>query len=199
MKKTNQHFILISLSVLFSCTDVKKNEPKDVAKSDTELLAPGQTSTVKEPASDSSKTSKNSDTLSNVNYSFSNDTLCQTVNITEISKNKKLKIPEKLKFILLLHDKQHKFEDKKFEGVAQLSSSEESFSDNSDKDGGDYFAADYNCEAGDFKIQLRLDIQSYEACVVLVTSNQPDNVIGGYSAYLKKFPNDGVMKKGDCK
>jgi hypothetical protein len=197
MKKRNQMFILISFTVLLSCTNVKKESPKEEAKSNTKVISPIPTTGNLDH--DSTETKKYDDVLPSINYSFSNDTLCQTISIKEINKNGKLEIPEKLKFKLMLHDKQNKYADKVFEGVAKLSSPEESFSDNSDKDGGDYFAADYNFKAADYKIQIRLDIQNYEACVVLVTTSRPDIILGGYSIYLKKFPNDGVMKKGECK
>lgn len=50
-----------------------------------------------------------------------------------------------------------------------------------------------------YKIKIRLDIEGYEACVIMVTSNQIDKITGRYATYLKKFPNEGVMKKGECK
>jgi hypothetical protein len=198
MKNKNRLFILIALSVLFSCTNGKRDTSKKEANSNAELITPTKVPIVEKAGRDLSKTKKY-DVLSGINYFFSNDTLCQTLTIKEKSKNKKFKIPEKLEFKLVLHDKLHKYDNKIFEGVAQLSSPDESFSDNADKDGGDYFAADYDFEATDHKIKIRLDIQSYEACVVLVTTSQPGVVLGGYSAYLKKFPNDGVMKRGACK
>lgn len=197
--KRNQIFILISLVGLFSCTNVKKDSAKEETKSDSVAVTSPKIPITEKPGSDSSREKRYIDDFSGINYSFSNDTLCQTISIKGINKNEKNKIPEKIKFTLLLHDRQHKYVNKTFEGIAQLSSSEESFSDSSDKDGGDYFAADYNFEATDYKIQIRLDIQSYEACVVSVTTSRPDMVLGGYTAYLKKFPNDGVMKKGECK
>ncbi|WP_428330586.1 hypothetical protein [Mucilaginibacter sp.] len=199
MKKRNQLFILIVLSVLFSCSNVKRDTSKKETDSIAKIITPTQTPANESLGNDSTKTKKYDDALLGINYFFSNDTLCQNLSIKEISKNAKLKIPEKLEFKLLLHDKQHKYDDKIFEGVAQLSSSEESFYNNSDKDGGDYFAADYNLDAADYKMQIRLDIQNYEACVFLVTTSQPDKVLGGYSAYLKKFPNEGIMKRGKCK
>lgn len=197
--KSSQIFISISLTGLFSCTNVKKDTAKEETKSDSPVVVTTKVPATEKPSTDSSLKEKQEDVSSGVNYSFSNDTLCQTISIRQISKNAKDNIPEKLKFTLTLHDKQHKYDDKTFEGIAQLSSSEESFSDNSDKDGGDYFAADYNFKTTDFKIQIRLDIQSYEACVISVMTSRPDIVLGGYGAYLKKFPNDGVMKKGECK
>lgn len=196
--KRNQILILTSLVGLFSCTNVKKDIAKEGAKSDSVVVTPTKIPIMEKPNSDSSREKQN-DVLLGINYSFSNDTLCQTISIKGINGTEKNKIPEKLNFTLVLHDKQHKYDDKTFEGIAQLSSSEESFSDISDKDGGDYFAADYNFETKDYKIQIRLDIQSYEACVVSITTRRPDIVLGGYSTYLKKFPNDGVMKKGECK
>jgi hypothetical protein len=199
MKKRNQVFILISLTVLFSCTNVKRSTQKEDAKSNAKVISTNPVPKVEKVGQDSSKARKDGDTVSYINYSFFNDTICQTLSIKKISKNEKLKIPERLKFKFLLHDKQHKYDDKIFEGIAQLFSSEESFSDNSEKDGGAYDAADYSFKATDYEIQIRLDIQSYEACVVQITTGQPDIVLGGYRAYLKKFPNDGVMKRGECK
>lgn len=199
MKKRNQIFISILLAVLFSCTNGKRDTTKEEAKSDSVVMSPIRVPIEENRDHDSSQEKKYDDVLSGIHYSFSNDAFCQMAIIKEISKNKRLKIPEKLKFTLTLHDKQHKYDDKIFEGVAELSSPEESFSDNSDKGEGDYFAADYNFEATDYSIQIRLDIQTYEACVILIRTSRPDMVLGGYSSYLKKFPNDGVMKKGECK
>jgi len=199
MKKRNQSFILISITVLFSCANVKKEAPKKETDSIIKVVNPTQVSKMENLSLDTSKAKTPNDILSGIDYSFSNDSLCETISIQEISNNKKLKIPEKLRFTLILRDKQHKYDDKIFEGIARLSSSEESFSDNLDKDGGDYFAADYNFEQTDYKIKIRLDIQSFEACVVLITTSQSDMVLGGYNTYLKKFPSDGVMKKGKCK
>ncbi len=199
MKKRNQLFILTSLSMLFSCTEVKKDAPKEEAKPKAELVTLAQVPTLEKLAPDSTQTKKNSDILSGITYSFSSDSLCQTINIKEISKSKKFKMPQKLAFKLILHDKLHKYEDKIFEGIAELKSPEESFSDNSEKDGGDYFAADYNLETTDYRVKIRLDIERYEACVVLITAPRLDTVLGGYSVYMKEFPSDGVMKKGQCK
>ncbi|QEM09119.1 hypothetical protein [Mucilaginibacter rubeus] len=200
MKKRNQLFILIALFTLFSCNnDVKNGTSKAKADSNAKAITPAQAPITEKSDVDTSKIKKSSDPLNGINYSFSNDTLCQTLSVKEMSKDKKLEIPEKLEFKLVLHDKQHKYDDKVFEGVAKLTSSEESFSDNSEKDGGAYDAADYDFEATGYRIQIRLDIQGYEACVTSVTTSQPDIVLGGYSTYLKKFPNDGVMRKGECK
>jgi len=191
-------FSLISLAVLFSCTNAKREKLK-ANESKTKVISSPQVFTAEKPNSDSVKSKKHEDAVSSINYAFYNDTLCQTLTIKKISASKRRRMPEKLEFKLLLHDKHHNYDDKIFDGIAQLSSSSESFSDNLDKDGGDYFAADYEFDGADYNIQIRLDIKNYEACVVQITTNQPDKVLGGYRAYVKKFPDDGVMKRGECK
>ncbi len=198
IKKRNQLIVLIALSMLFSCNNGKKTETNNELKSSSEMKPQVRATEVEKLDSISNTEKKSNVRLSDVSYFFSNDTLCQNITLSEITRNDKFNIPQKLGFKIVLSDKQGKSPDKVFNGIAKLSSSEESFGDSSEADGGDYFAGDYILETADFEVQIRLDIENYEACVIsLIPKN--DTVLGVYSSYLKKFPSEGVMKKGKCK
>lgn len=191
--KRQQLLILILLSLLFSCNNVTKapSEKKTTRATTT------QDARLRTPNIDSSKIEK-PDISAGINYVFSNDSLCQMLYLKEIIKSKKDGLPEKLKFKLVLHDKFHKQGDKIFEGVAKLFSSEESFSDNLEKDPEPYDASDYNFATSDYRIVIRLDNDKYEAAVATITAKQIEMVLGSFSSYLKRYPNYDVMKKGEC-
>jgi len=130
-------------------------------------------------------------------YYFSNDSLCQNLIIKKIKWGQKKDIPKSIEFELTLHDNLGCFQDIKFNGVAMLASSNESFLDESDKDVGAYFAADY-IFSSDFKIKIRIDIENYAACVVHIETDKPEKILGGYKNYIKSYPNFNIMKKGSC-
>ena len=199
MKNRKSLLILISLIIFFSCNNVTKNTTKEVAKPIANNKTSVQVPNAERSNRDSLKTKNYYNILAGINYSFTNGSFCQSISLKEISKNEKFKIPEKLTFKITLHDKQGKLNDKIFKGVAKLFSPEESFSDNSEKDGGDYDAADYHFDTSTYRIIIRIDIENYEACVVSVRTSNTETALGGYSTYLKDFPNDGVMKRGECK
>ena len=97
-----------------------------------------------------------------------------------------------MKFKLILQDKSGVRPKKVFEGIAHLTSSEESFSDKDDPDGGDYQAADYLFNVPDCgSLQITLDIEKYDACVVRLDCKNQD-----YSFWLDKDRYDyNVMKR----
>ena len=199
MKKRNHLIILVSIFALFSCNNINKEKQKMSPESSIKIVNPIRDSIAEKSDSNSYNNQKDNDTLLETSYFFSNDNLCQTLIIEEISKSQKFKIPKEIKYKLVLHDKQQKFEDKIFNGIAQLSSSEESFFDKTEIDGGSYDAADYNFETKQYKLKIRLDIQSFEACVVLIITSQPEIILSGFANNIKEFPNEGVMKRGECK
>ncbi|MES2457409.1 MAG: hypothetical protein V4594_17770 [Bacteroidota bacterium] len=197
MKKRNQLIILISLGIAFSCTNVNRKALENETKSDSAVIISTQKSILQsKPDSVSNKMTR--ERLGSMTYYFANDSLCQTLSITNIADNTELDIPQKLKFRLVLHDKLNNYSDRTFEGIASLFSPEESFADSTEEDGGDYFAADYNLTASNYKLKIRLETEGYEACVIKITAGDLDAVLGGYHSYMKEFPNEGVMKKGKC-
>ncbi|MFL5739129.1 MAG: hypothetical protein ACJ75B_02850 [Flavisolibacter sp.] len=123
-------------------------------------------------------------------YKFSNDSISQILFVKKITSSKEY--PEKLKFKLILQDKFGIRPKKVFEGIARLTSSEESFSDKNDPNGGDYDAADYifkiaNCGT----LQITMDIVKYDACFVILDCKSQD-----YNFYFSKDPSDyNVMKR----
>jgi len=133
--------------------------------------------------------------MDNLNYFFSNDSFCQTLSIRKRSISKEYDIPQKIEFKLTLYDKLKVIPKLTFNGIAVLTSPNESFSDKSKIDEGSYFAADYYFISDEYKIKIRLDIEEYEACIVSIESSHPENVLKGYENYLKKYPNYDVLKK----
>lgn len=185
---------MFMIITLVSCNNEKKELSEEKERVVAPVKAHGERYSKDRVLDDSFITNGSSD-KSELHYFFSNDTLCQTLKLTKVGKDK---IPKELVFKLILLDKLGKYELKEFDGVAKLFSSEETFYDASDKDSGDYFAGDYIFTSKNYEIQIRVDIEDYEASVVSIRTKQPDAVLGGYKAYLKTFPDQGVMKKGNC-
>jgi hypothetical protein len=197
-KQNLRLFILILAYGISSCNNENKNTSKNKTQTRTPTTTSAQLPLVRKNITDSSANKKD-DISSGIDFVFSNDTLCQSLYIKELSVNKEFKIPETIEFKLRLHDKLNKYEDKIFTGTAKLTSSDESFVDSSENDPAAYSAGDYELDKSNYKIQIRLDIQDYEACVISVAADQPDSILGGFRTYLKNFPDNGVMKKGECK
>jgi hypothetical protein len=188
MKRLPLLLIVSILYFLLSCSNGKTESQKKTTLTST--LASGQTALlINEQKRDTVKY--------DFNYFYSNDTICQVIYIKVLNKSKKYDIPEKLKFNLVLKNRLKKsYADIK--GIATLTSPNESFSDDTESDGGAYFAADYNKNNTGYTINIALDIETYKACAVSI---KPDtnNTLEDYINYLKKYPNYEVMKKGDCK
>ena len=77
-------------------------------------------------------------------YFFSNDSICNEMLIKTLNKSKKYEgIPEKIDFKLILTNKLTNSH-VEINGIAELTSPNESFLDETEPDAGAYFAADYN-------------------------------------------------------
>jgi hypothetical protein len=131
-------------------------------------------------------------------YSFSNNAICQILYIKVLNKSKKYDdIPEEIEFKLYLKDK-IKNTYLNIIGKATLTSPNESFLDETNPDGGAYFAADFNKNNTEYTINITLDIESYEACAVSIKPDA-ENMLENYTKHLKKYPDYNVLKRGDCK
>jgi hypothetical protein len=161
MKK--QLILLIIGSLLLSCTKEKKmpkeNNKNEVTESKTvtkDLVVPINKKTIETEDH-------------NYKYKFSNDSIIKILYLKTGTPNKEYQVPSTLKFKLVLQDKFKLNPDKIYDGVAVLTSPNESFSNKRDKDGGDYFAADYLFNIKDCSLKIRLDIENYEACLLFTT------------------------------
>lgn len=125
-------------------------------------------------------------------YSFSNDTITQTLYVKKGTISKKYEVPEIVNFRLILSDKLGTHPEMRFEGVAELISANETFSENNNPDESDYFAADYVFNVKDCKLKIRLDIENYSACVVSTTCINLRH-------FLKGYPDFDVMKRASYK
>lgn len=121
-------------------------------------------------------------------YFFSNDTISQTLYIMKGVMSKKYQVPEKVEFKLILNDKFGTHPEKRFEGTAVLTSANESFSEKNDINESDYFAADYTFRMKECRLKIRLDIDSYAACIVSTTCID-------MKYFLKSYPDYDVMKR----
>ena len=193
--KNNLLAVLFMILVL-SCNSSKNEASRE--RSVKDVTTSDSMKQVQEDANVRSFSTTVSKDISELKYFFANDSLCQTLTIKRIAKSKSNEIPKELKFKLTLRDKLNRLGNKEFDGVAKLFSSEESFYDSSDKNGADYFAGDYRFKTKDYEIKIRVDIENYEASVIGIATKQPHVILEGYANYLKTFPNQGVMKKGEC-
>jgi hypothetical protein len=121
-------------------------------------------------------------------YIFANDSISRALYIKKGPISKKFQVPEKLEFKLILHNKFGKRPDKRFEGIAVLASSNESFSEKNDINEGDYFAADYVYNIKDCNLKIRLDIEGYLACAVSTTCVD-------IKEFFKSYPGYVIMKR----
>ncbi|PWA05574.1 hypothetical protein DB895_06200 [Flavobacterium psychrotolerans] len=133
------------------------------------------------------------------NYFFANDSVCNKISIKTLNKGEEDGIPKKLGFNLMLRNKKKNNQQINFKGIAVLTSSDESFFDKTENDGGDYFAADYSFSDTNYNLKIRLDIEKYEACVISIEHKGSKDLIKEYGCFVKKYPDYDVMKKGDCR
>lgn len=183
------------LIILIICFLINCSTKQDVSQKDTELNSrPIDKTTI------SSTSKEENDTLKyDFCYFFSEDTISQIISIKLLGISKKDNLPTNLKFNLTLKNKQKPGGNFLLNGIAVLTSSEETFSDQNEIDEGEYFAADYIFNSDDYKIKIRLDIEEYQACVVSIACNGSKNTNEDYCQYVKKYPDYDVMKKTDCR
>ena len=172
---------LVVISVLLSCMN-RDNSPKEIIDTISinrvELKALISTDIVDERVDSSSYDNK---------YIFSDDTADQVLYVKNGKPDKRYQVPSVLNFKLIIHSKLKNQMDKKLEGIATLTSPNESFSDNGDNDMGDYFAADYifknNCD-----LKIRIDIEHFAACTISTTCD-------GLKEFIKSYPDYIIMKR----
>lgn len=127
-------------------------------------------------------------------YSFSTDSVCETLQIKILNRSKKYDgIPQKIAFILVLKNKVKNITTS-INGIAFLTSPNESFLDEKELDSGAYFAADYNRNNTSYSINIKLDIERYEACAISLKSDAKNN-LDIYTKYLKEYPNYNILKR----
>ncbi len=183
-------FILQLLFILLSCTDfesINQESVKSFPKFAYQKDAIGTNWQKK-------------DTLNNtLNYYSSNDTVCNEITFKQLKLSEDIGMPKKLNFHLKLKSKLKSNYQITFQGAAILSSQSESFSDKSQIDKGDYYAADYVFSDAKYVLKIRLDIVGYEACVISIKCKNPRNFTDNIFYFIKKYPDYDVMKKGICK
>jgi hypothetical protein len=182
--------LIVLVTILLSCnsrsTDTQKGN-KNVSIADTTNKLRQNKSHQKELIKDES--------LYDYKYRFSNDSISQILFIKKMLVKKEM--PQKLKFKLSLQDKKGLHPEKIIEAVAVLISDNESFTDRNDPNGGDYFAADYVYKMSDCgSLKIRLDIQNYDACFLLLNCKSQISFLKEYSYYFGKDPYEyNVMKR----
>ncbi|MCH6201542.1 hypothetical protein MMU07_18315 [Aquiflexum sp. LQ15W] len=157
-----------------------------------------QSSKVLDKKSDIPKNNQEEDKIKfDYSYFFSNDTICQMIQINHLNKNKlNDEIPEKIEFKLVLQNKLKKTTID-INGVATLTSQNESFLDETEPDGGAYYAADYNKNNSGYDINISLDIEGYKACAVSIKP-YPTKTFEDFEDNIKKYPDFNVLKIGHC-
>lgn len=131
-------------------------------------------------------------------YSNSTDSICEEIQLKVLSRDRTLdSIPTKIAFVITLRSPQKntKFQIK---GIAQLTSSNESFLDSNKPGATPYWAADYNKNDTQYTLNIRLDVENYEACALSIRSNI-SNQLSSYLTYLPKYPKATVLKLGRCR
>lgn len=121
------------------------------------------------------------------------------ISIKVLDASKENGVPKELEFNLTLRNKQKSNQEINFNGIAILTSPNESFIDKTEIDGGEYFAADYNFSNADYALKIRLDIEEYKACVISIEYKGSKNLVKDYDWFVKKYPDYDVMKKGECR
>ena len=185
--KTKQLLFLFSIILLLSCSNVKTNSSNLTKVSDISRGNSGERLL----------NERNRESADSLNYYYSNDSLFQVICIRRLNMSKEYEIPEKIEFRLVLRDKLSTYSERKFNGIAVLTSPNESFMDKSKIDEGLYFAADYSFSTKDYDIKIRLDIENYEACVIYIESDHIEKVLMGFEKYIKSYPNYDIMRKTD--
>jgi hypothetical protein len=183
----NNHVVWFIVESIFltSCTNPEKMPEKKSADTTTEFRA---------STTDAATVKKQIAEIDTANYDykyiFANDSINRALYIKKGPISKRYQVPEKLKFKLILHDKLGKLPDKRFEGLAVLASSNESFSEKNDINEGDYFAADYVYSIKDCNLKIRLDIEGYMVCAVSTTCID-------IKEFFKSYPDYDIMKRGN--
>lgn len=131
-------------------------------------------------------------------YKFINSSISQILYIKTGPLNKKLEVPENLKFKLIFQDQTGQKPELKMSGTAILFSSTESFSENNHNGGGDYDASQYNFKTKDASLSIQIDVENYAAANVSFYCSDTIKFKRDYELYFTEENNrTHVLKRAN--
>jgi hypothetical protein len=129
-------------------------------------------------------------------YTFSNNSISEKLYIKKGLLNKKLEVPENLKFKLIFENQNDIASGISLSGVAILGSPNESFGDKNDLSMGDYEAADYRYKRKDYELTITIDVNRFEASVLSLWPSDSTNFGKKYKPFFpEEFNRTNVLKR----